>query len=135
MMGKPSASCVFTETPFFIASPRVRAITSAIASLISRPSLREGVFLTSARIRPVQSLDFGLGLLEPGGLDDIPTAVSPCQRKLVGAHHIQDFKSSACRKRVGAQYGQALIGNRLVETLFIFAEVFPVLPFQPGRIP
>ena len=26
----------------------------------------------------IESLDFGLGLLEPGGFDNVPTPVSPC---------------------------------------------------------
>src|SRR6267378_3309482 len=59
MSGKPSASCVRTETPLCTTSPRVRAMTSRIASLISRPSFRGGAFLMRARIRsttePAQS--------------------------------------------------------------------------------
>ena len=82
----------------------------------------------------IQSLDFGLGLLDPGGFDDVPTPVSLCCGKLVGTHHIQDFSRPARGERIGAQHGQALIGDRLVEGLFVFAKVLPVLLFEPGRI-
>src|SRR2546428_7485407 len=44
------------------------------------------------------------------------------------------FRGSACGERVRAQDGQALIGDRPVERLFVFAEVLPVLLFEPGRI-
>src|SRR5258708_1007347 len=55
MSGKPSASCVCTETPFFTTSPRVRVMTSRIASLIFKVSFREGAFLMRSRIRPTTS--------------------------------------------------------------------------------
>jgi hypothetical protein len=82
----------------------------------------------------VQSPDFSLGLLERGGFDHIPTAVSLCYGKLVCAHHIQDFNSSARGERISAEHGHALIGDSNVDRLFVFAEIFPVLLFEPGRI-
>ena len=77
----------------------------------------------------IHALDLGLGLLEPGGLDDLPALASLCDGKLVRTHHIQDLRGSARRERVRAQHGQALIGDRLVQGLFVFAEVLPVLLF------
>ena len=56
MSGKPSASCVCTETPFFTTSPRVRAMTSRIAPLISKASFRGGAFLIRPRIRSMTSM-------------------------------------------------------------------------------
>ena len=56
MSGKPSASCVCTETPFFTISPRVRAMTSRIAPLISKASFRGGAFLIRVRIRWMTSV-------------------------------------------------------------------------------
>src|SRR4029077_1089894 len=83
----------------------------------------------------IESLDFGLGSLEGGAFDNVPTSVSPCEDKLVCTHHIQDLRSSAPRKRVRAQHGEALIAYDLVETIFIGAKVSPVLVCLPGRIP
>jgi hypothetical protein len=59
----------------------------------------------------IEPLDFGLGSLEGGGFDNVPTPVSPCEDKLVCTHHIQDLRSSARRKRVRAQHGEALIAR------------------------
>src|SRR5262249_12637462 len=75
------------------------------------------------------------GALERGGFDHVPTAVSPCEDKLVCTHHIQDLRGSAPRKRVRAQHGEALIADNIVETIFIVAKVSPVLLDEPGRIP
>ncbi len=46
MSGKPSARCISTETPFFVASSRVSSMTSRIAPLISKRSFRGGAFFT-----------------------------------------------------------------------------------------
>ena len=51
MIGRPFANSVFTETPFFSASPRVSSITSCTASFISTRSDRGDAFCMSARIR------------------------------------------------------------------------------------
>jgi hypothetical protein len=75
----------------------------------------------------IESREFGLGSLERGGFDNVPTPVSPCQDKVVCTHHIQDLRSSARRQRVRAQHGEALIADHLVETIFIVAKVSPVL--------
>src|SRR5258708_17133355 len=50
----------------------------------------------------IQTLDFSLSLFVPGGLDNVPTPAPLCHRKLMSSHHIQDFSSSACGKRVRA---------------------------------
>src|SRR3546814_15737366 len=47
---------------------------------------------------------------------------------------IQDFKSAARRKRIRAEHGHALIGDKPVEALLVFAKVFPKLLCQPGRV-
>src|SRR6478735_3062516 len=47
--GRPSASCVRTNTPLFVASVRVSATTSSIASLMQTASFRGGAFFMSAR--------------------------------------------------------------------------------------
>ena len=52
----------------------------------------------------VELLDFGFGSLQRGGLDNLPIPVSPCEDKLVGTDHIQDFGSATPRKRVRAQH-------------------------------
>ena len=75
----------------------------------------------------IEPVELGLGSLERGGFENVPTPVSPCEDKLVCTHHIQDFMSSARRKRVRAQQGKALIADNLVETIFIVAKVSPVL--------
>src|SRR3546814_10191763 len=73
--------------------------------------------------------------LESGGFENVPTSVLPCYGKLVCTHRIQDFKSAARRKRIRAEHGHALIGDKPVEALLVFAKVFPTLLCQPGRIP
>jgi hypothetical protein len=83
----------------------------------------------------IEPFDLRFGLLEPGSFDDVPTAVSLCYGKLVCTYHVQDFHSSARRKRVRAQHRQALVGDSLVETFFVFAEMFPILLLQPSGIP
>jgi hypothetical protein len=83
----------------------------------------------------IESCDFGLGSLERGGFDNVPTPVSPGEDKLVCTHHIQNLRSSAPRKRVRAQHGEALIADHLVETIFIVAKVSPVLFREPDGIP
>jgi hypothetical protein len=82
----------------------------------------------------IQSLDFFFGLLEPWRFDHLPIPVSLCDGKLVCTRHVQNFSRSARGERVGAQHGQALIGDRRVERLFVFAKVFPVFLFEPGCI-
>src|SRR3546814_18918225 len=46
---------------------------------------------------------------------------------------IQDFKSAERRKRIRAEHGHALIGDKPVEALLVFAKVFPQLLCQQGR--
>src|SRR5215510_16210465 len=75
----------------------------------------------------IEVRELGLGSLERGAYDDLPIAVSPCEDKLMCTHHIQDLRSSARRKRIGAQHGEALIADNLVKTIFIVAKVSPVL--------
>jgi hypothetical protein len=75
----------------------------------------------------IESLDFGLGSLEGGGFDNVPAPVSPCENKLMRAHHIQDLGSPAPRKRIRAQHGETLIAYDLVKTIFIVTKVAPVL--------
>ena len=50
MRGRPSASCVRTETPCFSASPWVSSSTSRNASFRSTLSVRVGAFCMSARM-------------------------------------------------------------------------------------
>ena len=83
----------------------------------------------------IEMLEFGLGSLERGGLDNLPIPVSPGEDKLVRPHDIQDLRSAAPRKGVRAQHREALIADHFVETIFVVTEVTPVLPCQPGRIP
>src|SRR3546814_18606337 len=71
--------------------------------------------------------------LESGGFENVATSVLPCYGKLVCTHRIQDFKSSARRKRIRAEHGNALIGDKHFETLLVFAQVFPKLLCNPGR--
>src|SRR5580704_5599257 len=82
----------------------------------------------------IQALDFSLCLLVPGGFYDIPAPAPPCYRKLMCSHHIQDFSCTACGERVSAQHRQTLIGDSVVERLFVFTEVLPILLFEPGGI-
>ena len=63
----------------------------------------------------IQALDFGLSLFVPGGFDNVLTPASLRYRKLMCSHHIEDFSSSTCGERVGAQHRQALTGNSLIE--------------------
>jgi hypothetical protein len=65
--------------------------------------------------------------VQRGGLDNFPIPVSPCEDKLVGMDHIQDFGSAAPRKRVRAQHGQAPITDHFIQTIFIVTKVSPVL--------
>src|SRR5215469_15389914 len=94
MTGKPSASSIRTEMPFFIAS-RVSSTTSQIAPLISRRSSREGTFLMSAP-RVADRLQIaGDDFVErrsfrAGDLDD---AVS---RRCEG--HLGDYRSNVVRR-------------------------------------
>jgi len=83
----------------------------------------------------VESLDFFLGCLCPAVSMTSQLPLSLDDRKLVCAHHIHDFIGAAGGKGIRAQHGQALIGDNIVEPLFVFVEVFPVLLLQPGRIP
>jgi hypothetical protein len=53
----------------------------------------------------------------------------------VRAHDIENLKSAACGKRVSAQNSQVLIGDSIIESVFVFAEMFPIPLSQPSRIP
>src|SRR5882762_3206902 len=50
----------------------------------------------------IQPVDFSLSLFVPGRLDNVPTPTPLRYRKLMGSHHIQDFRSTAPSKRVSA---------------------------------
>src|SRR5882762_6185586 len=63
----------------------------------------------------IQPVDFSLSLFVPGRLDNVPTPTPPCYRKLMGPHHIQDFRGTAPSKRVSAQHRQTLTGDRMVQ--------------------
>src|ERR1700747_1646320 len=83
----------------------------------------------------IESRDFGLRSLQRGGFDNVPTARSPCDGKLVRAHRIQDFKRSALSKRIRAQHGEVLVADKPVDTLFEFTKMCPIFVGEPARIP
>jgi hypothetical protein len=62
----------------------------------------------------VESLDFGFGSLQRGGLDNLPISVSPCEDKLVGTDHIQDFGAP----HPASGYVHSTAGRRLPITSF-----------------
>jgi len=64
----------------------------------------------------------------------MPTTAPPCDRELMRPYYIQDFHSSACRERVGAKHRETLIGYGPVERVFVFTEVVPMFPFEPGGV-
>ncbi len=90
------------------------------------PQLARPFYDTSFELL-IQLVELGLRSLERGGLENFPTAVSPCEDELVCPHHIQDLRSPAHLERVRAQHGEAPIPDDLVETIFIVAKVAPVL--------
>src|SRR5260370_11846442 len=75
----------------------------------------------------VHLLELGLGSLERGAFENVPTPVSPGEDELVCPHHIQDLSSSAPLKRIRAQHCEALIPDHLVDPVFIVPKVSPAL--------
>ena len=93
--GKPSASCVRTETPFFIASPCVRATTSRTASLIATVSFRGRCFLDQ-RTDPTDNLVRAIAVLhdatkrQPDLIEIWPLRAQPAQTGMGIGHRRGD---------------------------------------------
>jgi hypothetical protein len=52
----------------------------------------------------IEPLDFGLGLLVPGGFDDVPTPVPPCEGKHPGLRQLRRSQWGTCTARPGADW-------------------------------